>query len=259
MRAREHTEAMLAAWGDLGVDRADLAVRRPDGTMLWQHDHPLENLPLAWGRAENAHGADIYVRPARGHAWPLVFLDDVAQDLALEVAGSNGGLAIRTSPEGGCHLWLPASAPLDEGERSRRQKWLAQQLGADPGSTSGEHLGRLAGFRNWKRGGCWVNVLAAPQGGQEPRRDAGIHPIPESGADASKQLGTADTLTDGRDLSPSGQEWGWVCRMLEGGWDPRKVYEALVEKATGRRGADAERYALRTVERATEKVRRRQR
>ena len=28
-------------------------------------------------------------------------------------------------------------------------------------SISGEHLGRLAGFKNWKRGGTWVNVLGA--------------------------------------------------------------------------------------------------
>lgn len=257
MRAREHTEAMLAAWAGLGVARADLAVRRQDGAMLWQHDRPLEALSLAWGRAENAHEADIYVRPARGHAWPLVFLDDVAPDLALELAGSNGGLAIQTSPEGGCHLWLPTSAPLDEAERFCRQKWLAQQLGADPGSTSGEHLGRLAGFRNWKRGGCWVNVLATPQVGQEPRRDADVHPIPAPGADARKRPDKADPQASGRDLSPSGQEWGWACRMLEAGWDPQKVYEALVEKAASRRGADAERYAMRTVERAMEKVRRR--
>jgi hypothetical protein len=250
---------MLAAWGGLGVGRADLAVRHQDGAMLWQRDLPLVALPLAWARAENAHGADIYARPARSHAWPLVFLDDVAPDLALEVAGSNGGLAIQTSPAGGCHLWLPTSAPLDEAERSRRQKWLAQQLGADPGSTSGEHLGRLAGFRNWKRGGCWVNVLAAPQVGQEIRRSVGAHPIPAPVPDPQIRPGKADALNAGRDrdLSPSGQEWGWVCRMLEGGWDAQKVYEALVEKAAGRRGADAERYALRTVARATEKMRRR--
>lgn len=59
------------------------------------------------------------------------------------------------------------------------------------------------------------------------------------------------------DRSPSGQEWGWACRMLEGGADPVSVYEALLVKAIARRGADAERYARRTVERATEKVRRR--
>lgn len=252
MRAMEHTEAMLAAWRRLEVDLADLAVRRRDGAMLWQRERPLEALPMAWARAENAHGADIYVRPARGHAWALVFLDDVALDLALEVAGSNGGLAVRTSPEGGCHLWLPTSGPLGEEGRCCRQKWLAQQLGADPASTSGEHLGRLAGFRNWKRGGCWVNVLSPAESGKEGTLETGARTRSALGAGTCNRSGKPAAL--GRDRSPSGQEWGWVCRMLEGGWDPQKVYEALVEKATGRRGEDTERYARRTVERATEKV-----
>ena len=247
MKAAEHTEAMLAAWRKLGVNLADLAVRRRDGAMLWQRDRPLEGLPLAWARAENAHGADIYARPARGHPWALVFLDDVAQALAMEVAESNGGLAVRTSLEGGCHLWLPTSAPLDEAGRCCRQRWLAQQLGADPGSVSGEHLGRLAGFRNWKRGGCWVNVLALVSAGPGFRREVGSmerpHPI--------------HAPIRGRDASPSGQEWGWTCRMLEAGWSPQQVYEGLVAKASARRGADAERYAKRTIERATENLRRR--
>jgi hypothetical protein len=243
VKAAEHTEAMLTAWRELGVNLADLAVRRCDGAMLWQRGRPLADLPLAWGRAENAHGADIYVRPARGHSWALVLLDDVAQDLAVEVAQSNGGLAIRTSLEGGCHLWLPASAPLDEAGRCQRQRWLAQQLGADPASVSGEHLGRLAGFRNWKRGGCWVNVLTPAVAGPKSVR-------------AAAGSGCPETLHTNRDVSPSGQEWGWTCRMLEAGWSPRMVYEALVAKASARRGTDAERYARRTVEKATEKLRR---
>ena len=246
VKAAEHTEAMLTAWRELGVNLADLAIRRRDGAMLWQRCRPLVDLPLAWARAENAHAADIYVRPARGHSWALVFLDDVAQGRAVEVAESNGGLAILTLPEGGCHLWLPTSAPLDEAGRCHRQRWLAEQLGADPGSVSGEHLGRLAGFRNWKRGGCWVNVLTPAV--------AGPTSVCEPGGS-----GHPNALSTNRDVSPSGQEWGWTCRMLEAGWSPRKVYEALVAKASARRGADAERYARRTVEKATEKLRRQHR
>jgi hypothetical protein len=253
----EHTEAMLSAWGDLEVSRADLAIRRQDGAMLWQRDRPLENLPLAWARAENAHGSDIYVRPARGHAWPLVFLDDVALDLALEVAGTSGGLAVQTSPEGGCHLWLPTGAPLDEEGRCHRQRWLAQQLGADLASTSGEHLGRLAGFRNWKRGGCWVNLLAGADAGRGLRRVAAPEPPSAAVTVPGPRVARDATPAQGRDLSASGQEWGWACRMLESGWDPERVYEALLGKAACRRGPDADRYARRTVERATEKVRQR--
>lgn len=225
--------------------------------MLWQRNRPLEAMPLAWARAENAHGSDIYVRPARGRAWPLVFLDDIARDLALEVAGTSGGLAVETSLEGGCHLWLPTEAPLDEDGRCCRQRWLAQQLGGDPASISGEHLGRLAGFRNWKRGGCWVNVLASTGAGRGPQRAMASAPLTEAVTAPGPRGVRNATLGHDRDLSASGQEWGWACRMLESGWDPERVYEVLLGKARDRRGSDADRYARRTVERATEKVRQR--
>jgi hypothetical protein len=244
VKAAEHTEAMLAAWKRLGVNLADLAIRRREGTMLWQRSRALEDLPLAWARAENSHGADIYARPARGHPWALVFLDDVAQELAVDVATGNGGLAVRTSEEGGCHLWLPTAEPLDEAGRCHRQRWLAQQLGADLASVSGEHLGRLAGFRNWKRAGGWVNVLIPEAAHPGPRHEVGRGEGPN--------LPRAP-----RDVSPSAQEWGWTCRMLEAGWSSQQVYEGLVAKAFARRGADAERYARYTVEKATEKLRRR--
>ena len=58
----------------------------------------------------------------------------------------------------------------------------------------------------------------------------------------------------GADGSPSGQEWGWVCRMLEAGWDPERVYQGLIQQARSRRGPDVERYARRTIQRAMAKV-----
>jgi hypothetical protein len=259
MKASEHTAAMLAGWKAMGVDRADLALKLPDGEMAWQRNRPLEDLPLAWPRAANAHCAEVYIRPARGFDWPMVFLDDVATALALEAVDRHGGLAIQTSPAGGCHLWLPCSRPLEEGDRHRVQRWLAARFGADPASVSGEHLGRLAGFRNWKRCGCWVNLLRAlvdpeirlviPQDILEQEG-----PCPAS----RPKPGAADPYTrSGRDVSPSGMEWGWVCRMLEAGKDPEQVRRDLIAVAGSRRGADVERYAQRTVESAMRKVGRR--
>ena len=257
MRAAWHTETMLAAWRSARVDRADLALRQPSGAMLWQAGLALEKLPLAWARAENAHGADVYIRPARGLNWPMVFLDDVAPLVAEQAARDHGGLAILTSPAGGCHLWLPCERALGEVERHLVQRNLAGRFGGDPGSVSGEHLGRLAGFKNWKRGGNWVNVVF------QPRWAPGAVPLalpseilelsmrPRSRTPAPSASGTHP----GRDASPSGQEWGWVCRMLERGCRPEDAYRELVEKARGRRGEDAERYAERTVQRALAKVR----
>jgi hypothetical protein len=145
------------------VDRADLAVRRPSGAILWPWNLSLIELPLAWARAENAHGADLYLRPARGPAWwPMVFQDDVNVGLGLTTANAHGVVAMQTPAAGGCHLWLPCARTLDEAERHRAQRWFAEKFGDDRGSISGEHLGRLAGFQNGKRGGCWVNDLAYP-------------------------------------------------------------------------------------------------
>jgi len=54
----------------------------------------------------------------------------------------------------------------------------------------------------------------------------------------------------GRDTSPSGRDWAWVCAQLERGQSADAIYPRLVERAQPRRGADADRYAQRTVERA---------
>ena len=258
MKASWHTETMLAGWQSARVTRADLALRRSSGAMLWQSNLALEELPLAWARAENAHGAEVYIRPARGLDWPMVFLDDVLPEVAMAAARGHGGLAIQTSPAGGCHLWLPCARNLNEAARHRMQRWLAEGMGGDLGSVSGEHLGRLAGFKNWKRGGCWVNVVAFP----EDRTNA---PLPltvpadlmETGGDTRQhrpQDNAAKDTRPGGDVSPSGQEWGWVCRMLEAGWDPERVYQGLILQARSRRGPDVERYARRTLQRAMAKV-----
>lgn len=141
--ASAHTTAMLTWWADAGITRANLAVRRSDG-MIWHHDCPLEDLPLA--------------------SWPLVFVDDVVPGVARRSTQRTSALAVQTSDAGGCHLWVRCTAWLDERQRLGVQRWLARRLSGDRASVSGEHLGRLAGFKNWKRSGCWVNVLDATGG-----------------------------------------------------------------------------------------------
>jgi len=247
MRARQQTSAMLSWWERVDVVKADLAVRRADGTMAWHHDRHLHALPLAWAGAENVRRADVYIRPAREASWPLVFLDDVPVSAALAISRKYAALVIQTSAAGGCHVWVRCATPLVEDERCQAQRWLASRIGADKASVSGEHLGRLAGFRNWKRGGVWVNVLLASD--QQPAWDptAAIGGNTPRDAPAPARLRSPSMTTD---TSPSGNEWGWVCGMLEAGVDPNLVHLRLVEHARPRRGADAERYATRTIDRA---------
>jgi hypothetical protein len=254
MRADDHTRSMLGWWEKAGVAQVDLAVRRTSGAMIWHLDQRLGSLPLGWARAENVRGAEVYARPARGYLWPMVFLDDVPAPKAVRVARRYDALVVQTSTVGGCHVWLSCAVPLGEEDRRQVQSWLAARLGADPGSTSGEHLGRLAGFKNWKRGGTWVNVVDARHGKAvfEPRLEEVLRPpgrlraaVPTS-ADASPG--------EGVDSSESGREWGWTCGMLEAGCDPHSVYSRLLDRARVRRGGDADRYALRTVSRAIESI-----
>jgi hypothetical protein len=252
MKAAEHTQLMLGWWRQAGVDRADLAVKRLSGKWIWHRGLPLTALPFAWARAENVRGAEVYIRPARVYAWHILFLDDVPTNTAVRVARKYDALVIFTSREGGCHVWLRCSQKLDEEARLKAQRWLAARIDADPGSVSGEHLGRLAGFKNWKRGGTWVNAIVATHRGRwwlptpalscrqneedsrvrRPRRD---RPAPSS------------TYCD---QSESGREWGWVCGRLEAGCHPSTVYKELVERASSRRGRDTRRYAARTINRA---------
>ena len=260
MRSSQHTELMLRWWAQAQIDRADLAIRRPCGQMLWRHDVPLEKLPLSWARAENLRGAEIYVRPARHHPWPVIFLDDLDVVLGLKVLRRYAALLLRTSREGGCHLWMRCARPLSEPQRRDAQRHLAACTGADPASTSGEHLGRLAGMKNWKRRGQWVNFLRSSTTlpPWEPRFLPAPAPAPSSPRPTSSSLAAPEPLEppSGRPLdhSASGKEWGWVCGALASGLSARSVYTALVEHCRARRGQDAQRYALRTVQRALQRT-----
>lgn len=270
MRVTErHTACMLAWWRWAGVDRADLAVRRPDGVMIWRYAVSLETLPLPWARAENARRAEVYIRAARGHCWPVVFLDDVEVGLARRIALEYAALAVLTSTAGGCHVYLRCQRALDECERRHAQCWLAARTGADRGSVSGEHLGRLAGLCNWRRGGVWVNVLASSterpvwhpsaaldEHGDGSFRTPSLLRMPENPDRGVRVANDRPPLGGGFDTSESGKEWGWVCGLLEAGYEPNRVYLLLCERARQRRGADANRYAETTVRKATQHCRR---
>jgi hypothetical protein len=251
MRAQDHTDKMLHWWSRVGIDRADLAVRRSDGAMLWHTDQALATLPLTWARAHNAHKAEVYVRPARGYRWPLLFLDDLPEPAASAVARKYAALVVCTSPAGGCHVWLRASMSLDEDQRRQAQRYLARRIGADRASISGEHLGRLAGFKNWKRDGVWVNLLqASSQRPWEPR-PALLESTPPTTrrrrSDPNDRQTSPHRVTD---TSPSGADWAFTCHLLEAGCDPALVLARLVQSAQPRRGPDTQRYANRTIKRA---------
>lgn len=253
MQAQTHTWRMLSWWAGVGIKWVDLLVRRPTGVTVPHQEQSIHDLPISWLKAENTHGAEIYIRPGRNQKWPLVFLDDVEIGKACRIAQKYAALVVHTSSVGGCHLWIKTSRALDEYERGQAQRWLAPRANADRASTSGEHLGRLAGMRNWKRHGAWVNVI-------QPQWNAhcGWNPSPAIQAVENHQENHCFRSEDPNstrnsgfsDQSESGKEWGWVRGMLEHGVDPETAFQHLLQRARIRRGPDAERYARLTIQRA---------
>jgi hypothetical protein len=250
MNAKQHTRKMLLWLRAVGIERLDLALRQSDATMIWHRSKSFGQLPLSWARALNVRQAEVYVRPARSESWPVVFLDDVEPSLAVGITRKYTALAVATSPHGGCHVWLACRQSLSESQRAQVQRWLAPRAGADRASTSGEHLGRLAGFRNWKRSGVWVNTAAS----SVTRPWDPTPALREPPVVTAERRYLSTPQHGGIDASPSGQDWAWTCCRLESGDDPDSVYHRLVARARPRRGSDAERYARRTVDQAVSHI-----
>lgn len=211
---------------------------------------------LGWAWHENAHAAaDVYIRPDRAGTWAVVFLDDVTPAKARAIAGKYRALVIETSP-GRCHVWLATTRALDTEKRAAVQKRLAPLCGADPASTSGEHFGRLAGFKNWKHGGCWVNVIAEGAGSAYTPAPFPSQAGPEiGGACASHPHATA------ADADESGRDFGFAVGRLRWAQDAGRLAterENVAAQLAGRalaRGkrrteAAARAYAEHTVARA---------
>jgi hypothetical protein len=228
---------------------------------------------LGWAWHENGQGGDVYVRPARWlpdgtlAAWPMLFLDDVSSASATVICKQYAAMVVETSP-GRHHVWLPASRPLSEQERKALQLVLCEEYGGDVASVSGEHFGRAPGYKNNKRGGCWVNVKSSTTGKlYVPPEAEGSPPQP-----VGSTHGGACASHDHCDLyesiggwsSESEREFGFVIGRLR--WlsqtDPGRLAEDaarleadLTARATARGKLHAKEYARRTVQAALDRLR----
>lgn len=271
LKPSEQTDRMLKWLTGVGVTRWNIGALKIDGdasSMLNHHlkwDASSASRQLSWARWQNSsEGRDVYVRPARGESWPIAFLDDVPPRLARGISAKYRALAVETSP-GRCHVWIALGRELDEDQRAVLQRWLVERLGrnADAGSTSGEHWGRLPGYRNHKpgRAACWVNLIAE-SGGELPAlavpgvaidvRGAGARPAslpPKEGERASPSPSHGSG-----DLTESGREWGWALGWCRAGLDQSEAVSLLTARALardkGRGEGDAAAYARRTIRKA---------
>ncbi len=238
-----------------------------------------------WLRAVNAagggvadHPLSIYISPhVHGEAQHLLMVDDLDLSTCQQIGEGRLHLIVETS-KNNHQLWLPTSRPVGKEERYQCQSALVSMFGGDPGSVSGDHLGRLAGFMNTKhKNAYWVNLVGGnvdyEGGGRRCNVDSLItyfqsscfclSPPPPGGACVSSSAqpcvspspckGREGGVSDaGRD--ESSREFGWAVGWLKNKKDEAEGIRKLAERALGRgkhlTAVACEKYARRTFDRA---------
>jgi hypothetical protein len=159
--------AALDWFGAAGVDKWNFCVLTARGMLGQDRGRDLDEVmkSTGWGWVKNTEGCNIYMRPARGSCWPIIFLDDLPSRKALGISHKYSALVVETSRDN-CQCWIKCNRLMNEVDRASVQGRLAKMVGADLGSISGEHFGRAPGFRNRKDGrdNFTVRVLAATSG-----------------------------------------------------------------------------------------------
>jgi len=202
--------------------------------------HRLQKL-WSWMRYENAKGGDIYFRPHRHDAHPVIFLDDLNLKTASLIAKKYACFVIETS-RNNTQVWLKCDKRLSRIERKKAQCTLSNMGYSDPGSISGDHLGRMCGMMSQKRR-CWVNgkLFSTPQA-YSPSHEGHSH---------TSRGGGARVLSFEKKNSFSEREFGWVIGMLKSGMDLNSIRSKLLNQAIKRGKNGAESYASLTTQKAS--------
>ena len=154
----------------MGIHRFDIQLRMPDPDSKssqagWRWLKPNLDVSIGsfflkfakWTRFMNSKGGDVYVRPHGEISHGVIFLDDLPVDKAIQVSKKYASCIVCTS-ENNTQVWLATDRKLSKAERKFVQSWMRSVGYTDPGSISGDHLGRLCGVRSQKRN-CWVNLI----------------------------------------------------------------------------------------------------
>ncbi|MHB1752203.1 MAG: DNA-primase RepB domain-containing protein [Acidiferrobacter sp.] len=258
--------AGVTAWNFCVLtDRGMLGHERPR-----DRDEVLKSAGWGWVKNNGGGGCNVYLRPARGPGWPVIFLDDLPSRKALGISHKYSSLVVETSRDN-CQCWIKCNRLMIECDRTSVQSRLAKMVGADLGSISGEHFGRAPGFRNRKDGrdNFPVRVLAATSGvcldiSPYVVSDASSpHPSPAGGRVRSELFVSSGTSSG--DSSESAAEFRFCLARfrwaVEKGRDPSGDVEFLMQNileravARGKRSPDA--YTKTTVGKALAAVLRR--
>ncbi len=161
-RTARNVAAQIEAWRKIGVDRFEVQAIPPKGSELkpgrihlWTADQVQQAKNLAYLRAQNAQGRDIYVRPApiaAGMKAATAFMDDM-NAATVKKAQDDGirFLNLIESSSGNFHGWaLLSKEPITEAELTAAGRELALRYGTDPAAIDHRRFGRLSGFTNRK-------------------------------------------------------------------------------------------------------------
>jgi hypothetical protein len=239
----------------------------------------------AWLRACNSsgggvtdHALSIYISPSVSGGQHLLMMDDLSMETCRQIGEGRLHLIVETSANNH-QLWLPTSRPVTVEERHQCQVALQKMFGGDDGSVSGDHLGRLSGFKNTKHDNAWVNLVGGDMdfdgNGRRCDVDSLIHhfqsvclPLTFSTPRGFCDSGSAQPCVS-PSLPPSGggggvsvalgrdeskMEFGWSVGWLKSKKDEAEGIRKLAERALARGkhktfGA-CEKYARRTFDRA---------
>lgn len=194
---------------------------------------------LSWCRSKNCNGSDIFIRPHRHDQQPILFMDDLTIEDARMVSRKYRSIIIETS-HGNTQVWLALSQSLHENERKLAQQYIASRGLTDKGSISGEHLGRLCGYKSQKRN-FWVKYIGQSYAPLYNPILAIPSTFPHGGACVKNMSGSP---------SMSERDFSWVLSNFRKGICATKLTELLTISASQRGKPAPAKYASRTVRRA---------
>jgi hypothetical protein len=252
------TIEVAVAHYDQGTGRVDQGVREGKRKIAGLSDY--ERL-RPWLRYENAHGSNIWIRPAvPAHA--LVMLDDLPPSTARAIARKYRALAVETS-RGNAQAWIVCSRALSREERQDVARSLCVLSQSDPGAISEPRWGRLSGFRQKKPGkeGFLTRIIAAA-GPDRPALDPSPHlkAAAPSSRPAHAGGGVVASYPHPRSSGSTGgdesrREFAFACHALRRGMTPAQVEAAIVAHVAGTGRRKSRDYASRTVAAALSSLR----
>jgi len=193
-----------------------------------------------WMRYENSHEADIYFRPHGQEDHSVIFLDDLNLTKAYQVAKAYCAAVVQTS-NNNTQVWVRTSERLSAKLRKQVQSNICQKGYSDPGSVSGDHLGRMPGMFSQKRR-VWVNaIFFSTPNAYQASISTNTTPIRGRGACA---------LSSKYGKSASEVDFGQAIGMYRSGANYNNVYLTILGNARSRGKRNAENYARLTAQKS---------